>query len=107
MKDAKQQDILQAINSGQTGAVYFYTPMCGTCKLAGKMLEVTEAMQPGLQILKGNLNIMPAIAEQWEIESVPCLLLYGAGGTEKMYAFHSVEHVNKKLKKHWMSRLRH
>ncbi len=106
MKEVNQQDILQAINSGETGAAYVYTPMCGTCKLAGKMLEVTEAMQPGLQILKGNLNLMPGLAEHLEIESVPCLLLYRAGGIEKMYAFRSVDYVNKKLKKHWMKRLR-
>ncbi|WP_458411997.1 thioredoxin family protein [Schinkia sp. CFF1] len=74
--------------------VYCYTPLCGTCQLAGKMLEVVQEAFPTLRIYKCNLNYFPNKAEQYLIESVPCLLIWQSGKIqEKIYAFQSVQNL--------------
>ncbi|WP_227397173.1 thioredoxin family protein [Jeotgalibacillus aurantiacus] len=79
------------IQTGESTAMYLYTPMCGTCKLAGKMLEVTAAAVKEPVIGKADLNYVESLAEKYEIESVPCLLLFKDGRLqEKIYKFESV-----------------
>jgi thioredoxin 1 len=81
-------------------AFYLYTPFCGTCQVAGKMLEVVSELIPHLPIGKANLNIIPRLANDYKIESVPCLLLFEHGKiVEKIYAFHSVPYLLERLKK--------
>lgn len=74
--------------------IYFYTPMCGTCQLASKMLEIVDEAIPTMQISKCNLNYFPAVAAEYEIESVPCLTIWKNGMiVEKIYAFKSVPYI--------------
>lgn len=74
MNEWKLEDFNSFLEQQQTGLVYFYTPMCGTCQLAGKMLQVVEELI-NLDTGKMNLNFYPNLAEQLRIESVPCLNL--------------------------------
>ncbi len=75
-------------------ALFFYTPLCGTCKVGERMLSITEAMMPGLALFRCNVNAMPAVAQRWKIQSVPCLLSIRAGEPERvLYAFQSVENI--------------
>lgn len=54
--------------------VYFYTPLCGTCKIGMRMLEVVAAMHPDVPVGICNINYAPALAQGWRIASVPCLV---------------------------------
>jgi thioredoxin-like negative regulator of GroEL len=54
--------------------VYFYTPLCGTCKITERMLDIILAIQPDLPIVKSNINFCPQLTQSWQIESVPCLV---------------------------------
>jgi len=86
--------------SGNVTAYYLYAPMCGTCQVASKMLEVVEELLPNLQWGQSNLNYVEALAVDYEIESVPCLLITEKGEIrEKIYAFQSVPFLYEKLKK--------
>ncbi|AXH99727.1 thioredoxin [Sporosarcina sp. PTS2304] len=79
-------------------AFYLYTPMCGTCAVASKMLTVIEAMRPDLPVGKADLNYVQEVAVEYEIESVPCLIVHRKGQpTEKIYAFQSVPYLLEKL----------
>jgi thioredoxin-like negative regulator of GroEL len=81
----------------RTGVVYFYTPLCGTCQLASKMLRVIAEINPA-EIGMMNLNFYPELGFNLEIESVPCLLLIKDGRiSEKIYAFHSVPFLLEKI----------
>ena len=78
--------------------LYIYTPMCGTCQVASKMLTVCEHLidQPIPQL---NANYAPELMEGLQIESVPCLLIKTAPDAyEKIYAFQSVPYLLEKLK---------
>lgn len=84
----------------KTTLLYIYTPLCGTCQVASKMLSVTAEFFPELPIGKIDLNYAPQLAEQWEIESVPCLLIFQEEKlVEKIYAFHSVPYLFNLVKK--------
>ena len=39
-------------------AFYLYTPMCGTCMVASKMMEVIDQTFSDIQIGKANLNFV-------------------------------------------------
>lgn len=77
---------------------YLYTPLCGTCAVASKMMEVIAAMKPDLPIGKADLNYIEDLAVDYEIESVPCLLIQKGGVVvDKIYAFHSVPYLLEKI----------
>lgn len=71
--------------------IYFYTPLCGTCRLTQTMLNVVETMLPDIVLNSCNINLMPDIAQALQIESVPCLLAVRQGRIlEKVYAVRDV-----------------
>ncbi|MBQ0138790.1 MAG: thioredoxin family protein [Kurthia sp.] len=84
--------------NGEKVAFYLYTPMCGTCQVASRMMDVTEQVVKNVPIGKANLNYMEQLAFDYEIESVPCLLIADHGEiVEKVYAFQSVPNLFEKL----------
>lgn len=75
-------------------AVYFYSPFCGTCKLAGRMLDIVEEMLEQLPLIRCNLNELPGLARKWEIESIPCLVFCEDGEpVGKQYRMGSVDEL--------------
>lgn len=74
--------------------LYLYTPLCGTCMVASKMLTVLHTMKPELNLGKMDLNYAPGLAAKYEVESVPCLVTMEKGELkEKVYRFESVPHL--------------
>lgn len=101
MKDWNREDLFSFLDSKSTGLVYLYTPLCGTCQVASKMLLVIDQLV-NVKMGKMNLNYFPDVAKNMKVESVPCLLFVKDGMiTQKMYAFHSVpfliDNINKIL----------
>lgn len=76
-------------------AILFITPMCGTCKVAERMLEVAEAAGVDYPVAATNINFTPRLREEWRIASVPCLVLLKNGKLfRKEYAMRSVQHLH-------------
>lgn len=99
MEEWTAEEMEFQINQEGISLLYLYTPMCGTCQLAGKMLEVVAKMFPAFSWGKVNLNFFPDHAVAWEVESVPCLLIFkNKKLTKKIYAFHSVPYLYELLK---------
>jgi thioredoxin-like negative regulator of GroEL len=98
MNEWNRMELSAFFEKKASGLVYFYTPMCGTCQVASKMLQVIEQLVE-LDIGKMNLNFYPDLARDFEIESVPCLLFVEAGKVrETLYAFQSVPFLLEKIK---------
>ncbi|MEK4058700.1 MULTISPECIES: thioredoxin family protein [Paenibacillus] len=78
-------------------AVFLYTPLCGTCKAARRMLEVAAHLLPrDLIMAGGNVNMLPELVNLYRISSVPALLVVPAdrcSEPEIHYAMGSVEQV--------------
>ena len=100
MIEWNQEELTAFFDNKQTGMVYFYTPLCGTCQVASKMLHVIEQLLPlELALGKMNLNYHPDLARELAIESVPCLLFIKEGAViDSIYAFHSVPFLLDKIK---------
>lgn len=83
------------------GLIFFYTPLCGTCAYAEKMLNLALASFPkDVTAFSCNINFAPVLAKEWQIRSVPCLMFLEKGTvTESIYAFHSVSFLFDVLKK--------
>lgn len=93
MKDWNQEELTAFLDKKSSGLVYVYTPLCGTCQMAAKMLRVANEIV-NFTIGRMNLNFFPQLAVGYEIESVPCLLFIKEGKiADKIYAFHSVPYL--------------
>lgn len=79
-------------------AIYVFTPLCGTCKVAGKMIQVLREIRQDIKIEEYNLNVHKSLAEKYRIESVPCLLIFEDNQLrEKIYTFNSVPYLLEKF----------
>lgn len=93
------QQMKEEMASNDACLLYLYTPLCGTCQVASKMLTIVAELLPDLKWGKSDLNYMPELAKNWAIESVPCLVIVKNNKViEKHYAFHSVPFLYETLK---------
>jgi len=100
MKEWTRNEWEKISQEEEIAAYYLYTPMCGTCQVASKMLAVVEELAKDIPMGQANLNFEQAFAYDYQIESVPCLLISEQGKIrDKIYAFHSVPYLNEKLRK--------
>lgn len=99
MNEWTHKEWLKEKNTHESAAFYLYTPMCGTCQVASRMMDVVKELVPDVRMGKANLNYVQEIASLYQVESVPCLLVTENGQLkEKIYAFHSVPFLYEKLK---------
>ena len=99
MSDWSSEKLDCFIDQKGSGFIYLYTPFCGTCQVSGKMLTVAEELLPEITVGRINLNYMRELAEEWAVESVPCLVFLNRGEmTNKLYAFQSVPYLVEKIK---------
>jgi len=99
MQELLEKEWKNELTTGDTQYLYLYTPLCGTCQVAGKMLTIVEQLLPDKKWLKADLNYVSSIAKQYEVESVPCLLvLENTEVVKKIYAFQSVTYLYDLLK---------
>lgn len=80
-------------------AILFTTPLCGTCKVAEKMLTIAMHVGVPSKLYKANINFMPYFRDYWKITSVPALVCLKNGEhIETIYAMQSVDSLVDKLK---------
>ncbi len=71
--------------------LYIYTPFCGTCHYAKRILEDIESTFSKEVFYEINASFYPEFMQEEKIESVPCLVIKEAGKIKKkIYTFHSV-----------------
>lgn len=99
MKEWSRNEWEGYVKNNAITAFYLYTPMCGTCMVASKMMEVMEQLLPDIPMGKADINYLEDLAYHYKIESVPCLLISRNGKVdEKVYAFKSIPNLYEKLK---------
>jgi len=99
MQDITSPQLDALMNTKPFVIAYFHTPTCGTCRIAEKMLTVAMETLSFADVYRCNINLMPQRATEWEITSIPCLLILQNGFvTRRVYAFQSVTHVYELLR---------
>ena len=82
------EDITENYNE-EKHLIFGYTPMCGTCKVSERMLDIANDIYSFR--LKGDLNFHPEFSKEKEIMSVPVLLVMNKDQeVKRIYAFQSV-----------------
>ncbi len=100
MEEWTKEEVQNAVIEEPVVCVYLYTPICGTCQVAKKMMTVVQDLLPQLKIGMNNLNYGKELAEIYQIESVPCLLLVRDGKIQKrIYTFQSVPYLYNECKR--------
>src|SRR3954451_2029015 len=98
MNEWNRTDLADFLDREEIGLLYFYTPLCGTCQVASRMLHIVGELVE-VTMGKMNLNFYPDLAKNFAIESVPSLLIIRNGEVqETIYAFHSVPFLLEKIK---------
>jgi thioredoxin-like negative regulator of GroEL len=94
-----QKELLEhAENKDNAFAVFLYTPLCGTCMLAERMLEIIMTMQPTMPLYKSNINFLPQVSQDWQIRSIPCVVIAEIGKDKKMiYRMQAVDELYRQL----------
>ena len=92
MKEISTEQLQPHLNLSDHAVVFLHTPLCGTCKLTKRMLEIVESMIPEVPLWEININTAPHIAQAWQIESVPCLAMMRNGQiVQRLYRTESVQ----------------
>jgi thioredoxin 1 len=63
--------------------VDFWAPWCGPCRVVHPVLEEIDAEREGLQILSLNVDENQQTAAQYEVLSIPTMLLFKDGAIAK------------------------
>lgn len=71
-----QQEVLEA---KQTVLVDFWASWCGPCKRQAPILEAFAEENPDIKVCKVNVDEEPALAQQFEIMSIPSLIVFKNG----------------------------
>ncbi|MDP5274161.1 thioredoxin family protein [Chengkuizengella axinellae] len=99
MEDISENHFINVLNDKNEFALFIFTPMCGTCKLAERMLNITLQMKVNKTVYKSNINYLPQLTKTYEITSVPCLLLFkNRILVKKEYSMTSVDYLYHLLK---------
>jgi thioredoxin len=73
----------EVIESDQPVLVDFWAPWCGPCRVVAPVLEEMNAEREDLRVVKLNTDDNPQTAANYEVLSIPTLILFRDGQIAK------------------------
>lgn len=59
--------------------VDFWAPWCGPCRMLSPVVDQVAAAHPELKVGKVNVDEQPELAEQFQVMSIPMLIVFEGG----------------------------
>lgn len=69
----------EVVNAAQPVLVDFSAPWCGPCRLLTPILEEVAQERTQLKIVKVDVDQNPGLAQQFQVMSMPTLILFKGG----------------------------
>src|SRR5689334_20265631 len=73
----------EVIESEKPVLVDFWAPWCGPCRVVAPVLEEIASERDDLRIVKLNTDENPGVASQYQVLSIPTLILFKNGEVAK------------------------
>jgi thioredoxin 1 len=73
----------EVLESETAVLVDFWAPWCGPCRVVGPVLEEIAAERADLRIVKLNVDDNQITAAQYQVLSIPTMILFKGGATVK------------------------
>lgn len=74
--EANETNLKDAIEAEGITLVDFWAEWCGPCKMFGPIFEAVSDKHEDIRFLKVDTEAQPAIAQAFQIQSIPTLMLF-------------------------------
>ncbi|MBO6936243.1 MAG: thioredoxin [Deltaproteobacteria bacterium] len=74
--EANETNLKEAIEADGITLVDFWAEWCGPCKMFGPIFEAVSEKHEDIRFLKVDTEAQPAIAQAFQIQSIPTLMLF-------------------------------
>ena len=74
--EANETNLKEAIEAEGITVVDFWAEWCGPCKMFGPIFEAVSEKHEDIRFLKVDTEAQPAIAQAFQIQSIPTLMLF-------------------------------